>query len=47
MEKHTVYKITNEQAKKFLDGLQRRKMDNLDELRRKFTDYFPAADDKK
>lgn len=47
MEKHAVYKITNEQAKRFVDGLQQRKMDNLDELKRKFTDYFPAADDKK
>lgn len=47
MEKHAVYKITNEQAKRFIDGLQQRKMDNLNELKRKFTDYFPAADDKK
>lgn len=47
MEKHTVYKITNEQAKKFLDSLQQCKMDNLDELKRKFTYFFPAIEDKK
>lgn len=46
MENHAVYKITNEQAKRFIDNLQRRKMDNLDELKRKFTNYFPAADDR-
>lgn len=40
MEKHTTYKITDEAAKKFLDGLSKRKADNLDGLRGRFAYFF-------